>query len=96
MEIRNIRHKALRNLLLKNSRKGLPPEYVGKITDIVSYLIEMDDIEDIFALKKYKPHRLSGDRAGYYSFHVSANWRLTFGYDVNENEIFDLDYEDYH
>lgn len=96
MEIRNIRHKALRNLLLKNSRKGLPSEYVGKIIDIVSYLIEMDDIDDIFALQKYKPHRLSGDKAGQYSLHVSANWRLTFGYDSESHEITDLDYEDYH
>jgi len=96
MEIRNIRHKALKNLLLKNSSKGLPAEYLSKIIDIVSYLVEMDDIEDIFALHKYKPHRLTGDREGYYSLYVSANWRITYGYDADENEIIDLNYEDYH
>ena len=96
MEIRNIRHKGLKNLLLRNSRRGLPSESVAKIIDIVSYLIEMEEIEDIFALRKYKPHRLNGDRGGFYSLHVSANWRITFGYDEPENEIIDLDYEDYH
>ena len=27
---------------------------------------------------------------------VTRNWRITFGIDPAEGEIFDLDYEDYH
>ena len=96
MEIRNIRHKALRGLVERNSVKGLPGNYVSKIADIVAFLIEIEDISEVFDLRKYKPHFLSGDREGTYSLHVSANWRITFKYDARENELVDIDFEDYH
>lgn len=96
MEIRNIRHKGLRGLVEKNSAKGLPADYVGKITDIMAFLIEIEDVDEVMTLQKYKPHLLSGDRAGTYSLHVTANWRITFKHDADENELYDVDYEDYH
>ena len=37
-----------------------------------------------------------GDRDGVYSLMVSGNWRITFCYDANDDEIYDLDFEDYH
>lgn len=96
MEIRNIRHKGLRNFVEKNNAKGLPSNYIGKITDIMAYLIEIEDIDEVMVLHKYKPHLMSGDRAGTYSFHVTANWRITFKYDEQDHELYDVDYEDYH
>lgn len=96
MEIRNVRHKGLRAFIEKDSPRGLPPDHVAKIADILAFLIDMDAIDEVFALSKYKPHLLSGGRSGTYSFHVSANWRLTFRHDAAANEIYDLDFEDYH
>lgn len=96
MEIRNIRHKALRRFVEKNNSKGLPQDYLAKIADILAFLIDMEDIEEVFDLQKYKPHLLSGDREGVYSLHVTPNWRITFKHDATENELYDLDYEDYH
>lgn len=96
MEIRNIRHKGLRNPVEKNSPKGVPQDYAAKIADIMAFLIDMESIDEVFDLRKYKPHLLSGDRAGTYGFHVSANWRITFRHDAYVNELYDLDYEDYH
>ena len=96
MEIRNIRHRGLRRLVERNSPRGLPQDHVAKIADIVAFLIDMEDIEEVFDLRKYRPHLLSGDRVGTYSFHVTANWRITFRYDPEENEIYDVDFEDYH
>lgn len=96
MEIRNIRHKGLRNLVEKGSAKGLAGTYVPKITDIIEYLIAIDEIDEIFALSKYKPHRLTGDRAGTYSLSITPNWRITFKYDEDTDELYDMDYEDYH
>ena len=78
MEIRNIRHKGLRGFVGKNTARGLPSDQLGKITDIMAFLIDIEDIGEVFDLPKYKPHTLSGDRAGTYSFRVSANWRITF------------------
>ena len=96
MEIRNIRHKGLKILVEKNNPKGLPGDYLLKIRDILTFLIEMETIDEIYDLPKYKPHLLGGDRAGTYSFHVTANWRITFCHDEAKNELFDIDYEDYH
>lgn len=96
MDIRSIRHKGLRNFVERNNPKGLPQNCVAKITDIVAFLIDMDSIDEVFDLQKYKPHLLSGDRAGTYSFHVTANWRITFKHDAATDELHDLDYEDYH
>ncbi len=96
MEIRNVRHKGLRNLVEKNNPKGLPQDYVPKIADIMAFLIDMESIDEVFVLQKYKPHLLGGDRAGTYSLHVTANWRITFEHDADANELFNVDYEDYH
>ncbi len=96
MEIRNIRHKGLRNLVEKDNPKGLSQDYVPKIIDIMIFLMQIEDINEVFDLQKYKPHMLSGDRSGVYSLHVSKNWRITFQHDAEENELFDVDYEDYH
>lgn len=96
IEIRTIRHKALRRLVEKNNPKGLPQDYVAMIADILAFLIDMEDIEEVFDLQKYKPHRLTGDRAGAYSLHLTPNWRITFRHDAATDELFDVDFEDYH
>jgi len=96
MEIRNIRHKGLRTFVEKNNSKSLQQNYVVKIADIMAFLIDMENIDEIFDLQKYKPHLMSGDRAGTYSFHVTANWRITFKHDTDTNELYDVNYEDYH
>ena len=96
MEIRNIRHKGLRNFVEKNNAKGLPQDYVTKIADIMAYLIDIESIDEVFDLQKYKPHLLAGDRGGTYSLHVTANWRITFRHDADENELVDVDFGDYH
>ena len=96
MEIRNIRHKGLRRFVEKSNSKGLPQVNVTKIADILAFLIDMESIEEVFDLQKHKPHLLTGARAGTYSLHVSANWRITFKHDARSNELYDIDYEDYH
>jgi proteic killer suppression protein len=96
MEIRNIRRKGLRNFVEKNNSKGLPQDYVAKIADIMAFLVDIESIDEVFDLQKYIPHLLTGDRAGTYSFHVTANWRITLSHDAENNELYDVDYEDYH
>ena len=96
MEIRNIKLKGLTNVIEKGQTKGLPPQYLDKIGDIVGFLLDIEAIDEVFALTKYEPHRLTGDRAGAYALSVTPNWRIPFGHDAEDNEIIDLDYEDYH
>ena len=61
----------------------------------MAFLIDMENIDEIFDLQKYKPHLMSGDRAVTYSFHVTANWRITFKHDTGTNVLYDVNYEDY-
>jgi len=42
------------------------------------------------------PHLMTGDRAGTGSLHVTRNWRMTFRIDVVEEQICDVNLEDYH
>jgi proteic killer suppression protein len=39
-------------------------------------------------------HSLSGSNKGRYAVKVSANWRITFGWD--EGDAIQVDFEDYH
>lgn len=74
---------------------GLPAAALAKIEAIVSFLEAAPDIEAVKKLQMWKAHQLTGDRKGTWSLTVTRNWRITF--DVNdENEIENLDFEDYH
>jgi toxin HigB-1 len=96
MEIRNVKHKGLKAFIERGQERGLPSQYIDKVRDIIGFLLEIDTIEEVLALKKYKPHRMTGDRAGQFTLSVTPNWRITFSFDAAANEIIDLDFEDYH
>jgi len=67
-----------------------------KVRNIVSFLQEMQTVQELSDVPSWKAHQLTGNRKGTWSLNVTRNWRLTFGVDQTEGEIFDLDYEDYH
>lgn len=96
MEIRNVKHKGLRNFIEKNDVRGLPADRIRRIRQILDFIVDMDDVDELFDPPKFQAHVLKGDREGVYSVTVTRNWRITFCHDENENEIFDMDYEDYH
>lgn len=96
MEIRNVKHRGLKNFIEKNDAKGLPADRLKKIRQVLGFLLDMDAIEELFDPPKFKAHKLAGDRADTYSLSVSGNWRITFHYDAEAKELYDMDYEDYH
>jgi toxin HigB-1 len=96
VRIRNFVHKGLRRLYLEDDSRGLPPEAVDKLRKILGFLQDMEEPGELRSLPKWKVHQMSGDRKGAWSLSVTRNWRLTFRIDVKENEITDVDYEDYH
>jgi toxin HigB-1 len=96
MRIRNVRHRGLKRFLERDDASGLPPAAVEKMRNIVSFFQEMQTVQELSDVPSWKAHRLTGDRKGTWSLTVTRNWRLTFGVDQTEGEIFDLDYEDYH
>jgi len=94
VRIRSIAHKGLRRLYEENSSKGLNADTVDKLRKMLAFLDAMQDPEELRALPTWKAHILTGDRKGTWSLSVTRNWRLTFG--IGDDEIIDLNLEDYH
>jgi proteic killer suppression protein len=79
---------------MEDSVKGLPPDTADKVRAMLTFLQDMRNPESLRAFPLWKAHQLSGDRKGVWTLHVTRNWRLTFR--IENNEIVDVDYEDYH
>jgi len=62
----------------------------------LGYLEVIEGPEELHVLTAWRPHTLTGDRKATWSLSVTRNRRLTFRIDPTENEICDLNLEDYH
>jgi proteic killer suppression protein len=80
----------------QNDVSSLPPSVVEKVRNILTFLQEMEDAQELRDVPSWNAHQLTGDRKGSWSLTVTRNWRITFRIDQTEGEILDLDYEDYH
>ena len=96
MKIRNVVHRGLQRFIERDDRSGLPAAFVEKIRNIVSFLQDMEDADELRTIPVWRAHRLGGDRRGTWALTVSRNWRITFRIDEAEGEIVDLGFEDYH
>jgi proteic killer suppression protein len=96
MKIRNVVHRGLKRFIQHNDASGLHPTAVERIRNIVTFLQEMEDFQEIRDIPTWKAHQLKGNRKGTWSLTITRNWRITFRIDQTRKEIFDLDYEDYH
>lgn len=96
MKIRNFTHKGLKRLYAEDNAKGVPPDSANKLRNMLAFLDDMQEPEELRALATWKAHTLAGDRKGAWSLNVTRNLRLTFRVDTVENEICDLNLEDYH
>jgi len=94
VKIKNFVHKGLKRLYMEDSARGLPPDAVDKLRAMLTFLQDMRDPEKLRAFPLWKAHLLAGGRKGVWSLHVTRNWRLTFR--IEDDEILDIDYEDYH
>lgn len=96
VEIRSFVHKGLKVLYADDVAKGVPPDLAAKLRKMLAFLDNMQDAEELHALPTRRAHALTGDRKGVWSLSVTANRRLTFRVDIDGNEIYDVDLEDYH
>jgi toxin HigB-1 len=94
LKIRSFVHKALKQLYVEDSERGLPPDVVDKLRAMMAFLQDMRNPDELRAFPLWKVHRITGNRKGFWSLHVTRNWRLTF--QIKDGEIVDVDYEDYH
>lgn len=91
--IRSIRHKALRRLFEDDDARGVDPEHVKKLRNILARLDAMRGVSDM-DLPGLRLHPLHGDLEGYWAVTVRANWRVIFKF--ADGEASDVDYVDYH
>jgi proteic killer suppression protein len=64
-----------------------------RVRNILTVLVSAAGMDGVRGPPGWRLHRLSGDRAGTWSVSVSGDWRLAF--DIDRDEIRNLDLEDY-
>lgn len=93
VKIVSIRHKGLTRFIERGDSSKLDQRIVAKIRVQLTFLTGMSHSDEFRDLAFWKAHQLSDDR---WSFHVTANYRLTFAVDDVAQEIRILDLEDCH
>ena len=91
--IRGFRHKGLKRLFEKGDARGLRPDQVDKIENILFVLNRARKSEDM-NLPGFRLHRLKGDLKDFWSVSVRANWRVIFRFEAGDAH--DVDLVDYH
>jgi proteic killer suppression protein len=86
------RHKGLASFYEHGDSAKLDRRLVDKLSMFL-FLEGIEHSDEIGDWPLWKAHRLNDHR---WSFHVTANYRLTFAVDDVAKEISALDLEDYH
>ena len=86
----------MKRLYAEDNAKGVPQDTVDKLRKMLAFLDDMQEPDELRALPSWKVHTLTGDRKGTWALSVTRNRRLTFRIDTAEQEIWDLNLEDYH
>ena len=91
--IQSFRHKGLQRLFVDGERKGVRPDLIEKIENILAVLSRAR-VPDDMNLPGFRLHPLKGDLKGFWNVTVRANWRITFRF--QDGDVWDVDLIDYH
>lgn len=91
--IRSFRHKGLKRLFERGDVRGIRPDHVEKVENILAVLNRARVPEDM-NLPGFRLHRLTGDLKGYWAVTVRANWRVIFRF--REGDAHNVELTDYH
>ena len=89
-----MRHRGLRRLLETGEVRGMRRDLAARVENVLNILVAAETFDGVRGPPGWRMHQLSGERAGIWSISVSGNWRITFR--VVDDEIHDLNLEDYH
>src|SRR5438132_14089154 len=76
--IESFKHKGLRQLFEDDNPRGVNPEHVRKIRQILSLMNAAQKIADL-DYSTFRLHPLTGNLKGFWSITVRANWRIFSG-----------------
>ena len=93
--IKSFKHKGLERFFLTGNKKGIQANHAEKLSRILATLDNLTDLKDLSS-PAYRLHPLTGNLQGLWSVSVQANWRVTFEYNSETNNIYIVDYQDYH
>jgi proteic killer suppression protein len=91
--IGSFRHKGLRRLFESDVAKGVNPDHVRKLKQILAVMQAAQQIEAL-NVPTFRLHALTGDLKGFWSITVRASWRVIFRFE--DGAAFDIDLLDYH
>ena len=91
--IKGFKHDGLKRFFDGNDGRRLPQDRLNRINDILDGLHQAAVAADMNQ-PGYRLHPLKGDRKGYWSVRVSANWRIVFRFEGGN--VHDVDLIDYH
>lgn len=91
--IQSFGHKGLKRLFENGETKGIRPDHVERVENILAVLNRARKPDDM-NLPGFRLHPLKGDRKGYWSVTVRANWRVIFRF--QEGHACDVSLIDYH
>ena len=91
--IESIRHRGLRQLFEDDNARGVNPEHVRKIRQILGVLHAAATVEGM-RQPTFNLHALKGNMVGWWAVTVRANWRIIFRFE--NGNAFDVDLVDYH
>jgi toxin HigB-1 len=91
---RGVRHRGVKRLIESDDDREIRRDLVRRVRNILAALITAEDMSGVQGPPGWRIHQLSGDRARTWTISVSGNWRITF--DLEDEEICNLNLEDYH
>jgi len=91
--IERFRHKGLKRLFQEGDAKGISPDLLEKLENILFVLNRARRPADM-NLPGFRLHRLKGNLKGFWSVTVRANWRVIFRFEGGD--AYDVDLIDYH
>ena len=91
--IQSFRHRGLKRLHERGDPSKLSPDRAERIGIALADLNAAKTPQDL-DLPGYRLHPLKGDRKGFWSIWISANWRIIFRFEGGH--VYDVDLIDYH
>jgi proteic killer suppression protein len=91
--IQRFRHRGLQRLFEKGDRKGIRPDQIERVENILAVLNRAARPGDL-DLPGFRLHPLKGGLKGAWAVSVNANWRIVFRFE--DGHATDVDLTDYH
>jgi len=91
--IKSFKHRGLKRLYERGDRSGIRSDLLDTVERILT-ILDNATTPQAMELPRYRLHRLKGDRRGFWSLTVRANWRIVFRFEGTD--VFDVELIDYH